>query len=230
MDIHHSEILKKTSLFKRMSDEDMKSVLSCLAPGFTSYKKNELISVSGDGLDSIGILLKGEASVVKEDAAGRSVIMTFLKPGDLFGEMAAFLPAPSWPATVKAQLDCDVMFIKSIKITSGCTNNCAWHKILVVNLLETISKRALLLNKKVEYLMIKGMRAKICSYLLEQYKVSGSRTFTIPVNRGELAEFLNVSRPSMSRELCRMRDEGVIDFHLESFKINDLDALRNSTL
>lgn len=40
------------------------------------------------------------------------------------------------------------------------------------------------------------------------------------------ADFLNVSRPSMSREICQMRDEGIIDFHLSAFRIKDMEALK----
>jgi DNA-binding transcriptional regulator LsrR (DeoR family) len=49
----------------------------------------------------------------------------------------------------------------------------------------------------------------------------------LPLKRNELADFLNVSRPSMSREMCAMRDEGIIEFHLSTFKIKDLEALKN---
>lgn len=51
--------------------------------------------------------------------------------------------------------------------------------------------------------------------------------FRIQMNREQLAEFLNVSRPSMSRELSRMRDEGIIDFHLSTFKILDIEKLKS---
>jgi DNA-binding transcriptional regulator LsrR (DeoR family) len=46
------------------------------------------------------------------------------------------------------------------------------------------------------------------------------------MNRQQLADFLNVSRPSMSRELSRMRDEGIIDFHLSAVRILDIERLK----
>lgn len=48
----------------------------------------------------------------------------------------------------------------------------------------------------------------------------------LPMNRNELADFLNVTRPSLSREMSRLREEGVIDFHMESIKILQVDVLR----
>ena len=49
----------------------------------------------------------------------------------------------------------------------------------------------------------------------------------LPLKRNEMADFLNIARPSLSREMCRMRDEGIIDFHRESIKIKDPDALKS---
>ena len=71
------------------------------------------------------------------------------------------------------------------------------------------------------------MRGKISAFLLEQYEKQGSATFILPLKRNEMAEFLNVARPSLSREMCRMRDEGLIDFHQSTIKIKDLEALKN---
>ena len=64
-------------------------------------------------------------------------------------------------------------------------------------------------------------------YLIDQYKISKNTTLTIPLKRNELADFLNVSRPSLSREMCAMRDEGIIDFHLSTFKIKDIELLKS---
>jgi DNA-binding transcriptional regulator LsrR (DeoR family) len=83
-----------------------------------------------------------------------------------------------------------------------------------------------MLNKQVEYLTIKSIRGKISTFLIEQYNTFGSLTFVLPMNRKEFAEFLNVSRPSLSREMSRMRDEGIIDFHMSAVKIIDLDRLK----
>lgn len=88
-------------------------------------------------------------------------------------------------------------------------------------MLKILSDKAMSLNKQVEYLSIKGMREKLCTYIWEQYKKQGSLLIHLPMKRNEMADFLNVSRPSMSRELCKMRDEGLIDFYLSTVKIVD---------
>jgi len=73
--------------------------------------------------------------------------------------------------------------------------------------------------------VVKSIKGKISKYLLELYRKSGNYTF-MPLKRGELADFLNVSRPTLSREFCKLRDDGIIDFHKESVHINDIEALK----
>jgi CRP-like cAMP-binding protein len=102
---------------------------------------------------------------------------------------------------------------------------CVGHKQLMINMLEIVSDKALGLNRKVNYLSIKSMRGKIAKYLIEEYRKADKVMFEIRYNRNELAEFLNVSRPSMSRELSRMKEEGIIDYHQSTFKVIDVQAL-----
>ncbi len=219
-------ILKRNKLFEGVDLAELKSMLDCLDCRFRQYGRNEYIALAGEKFDSVGIIVKGNASVIKEDLDGNRIIMTMLKPGDMFGEMAAFSNKPVWPASVHSQEKCTVCFIPAARIVSACKNACCWHTILIQNLLRTVSEKALLLNRKVEYLSIKSMRGRISAFLLEQYKKTGKMTLTISMNRNQLADFLNVSRSSMSREMCRMKEEGIIDFHKSTFRIFDIKALR----
>ncbi len=218
--------LKKNTLFDGINNSDLKTMLNCLNYDIREYEKSEYIALAGEPFESVGIIVKGSAAVLKEDINGNRVIMALLKPGDMFGEMAAFSSKPLWPANVYVQENCTVCFIPSYKIAGACDNACQWHATLIRNLLKTISEKALLLNRKVEYLSIKSMRGRICAFLLEQNKRTGRTMITLPMNRNELADFLNVSRSSMSREMCKMKDEGIIDFHKADFKIIDIEALK----
>lgn len=214
-------------LFAGIDSEELEIMLECLNPAVRSYKKNEYLAVQGDDLHGLGVLLEGEVMVVKENAAGERVIMAVLGAGDIFGETAAFSGARKWPASVLAQVDCKAFFLPPEKITGNCQRQCPSHRRLITNMLRIVSDKALALNKKVEYLTIKNLRGKISAFLLEHYEKQGSATFTLPLKRNEMAEFLHVARPSLSREMCRMREEGVIDFHKSTIKIKDLEALKN---
>lgn len=220
------EILLHSPLFNGITLEALDAVIDCLRPKVYTYPKSSYVAVEGEDFTGLGILLAGKATVIKENAAGTRIVMTTMAEGDMFGEMIVFSTSNIWPVSVIAQAECQVMFLPSVKIMGTCSNVCANHKQLITNMLTIISERAIMLNRKVEYLAIRGMREKICTYLLEQHKLTARKTFTMTLNRNDLADFLNVSRTALSREMGRMRDEGMIEFYRSSLKITDLEALK----
>jgi CRP-like cAMP-binding protein len=151
--------------------------------------------------------------------------MTQQKKGGMFGEMVAFSSMKVWPATVVAETNCTILSLKPEIIINHCQKMCVGHKQLMLNMLELVSNKALGLNRKVNYLSIKSMRGKLSKFLMEEYSKTSKTMFEIEFNRNELSEFLHVSRPSMSRELSRMKEEGIIDYYQATFKLLNIEAL-----
>lgn len=218
-------VLENCILFTGIESGELNSILECLKPRVVQYKKDEIIATEGDSFTEFGVVLQGGVSIVKESASGNRTIIGMFEEGEMFGEIAAFAGKGKWPSTVIAQHDCYVMFLPPEKIVGECEKMCVGHRLLIVNMLRILSGRAMMLNRKVEYLTIKTIRGKVSAYLLEQYKKNESLIFVLPLNRDELAEFLNVSRPALSREMCQMRDEGIIDFHMSSVRISDIESI-----
>jgi len=211
-----------------MSEEEIIALLECLKPKVARFEKNETINSAGDTFEGVGVVLEGQAAVVKENASGNRVIIAVLKQGDIFGEMAAFSGNGKWPATVIAQTDCSIMYVPPDKILGQCEKTCTSHRTLIMNMLRILSDKALTLGRKLEYLTMKSVRGKIAKYLIECYKKTGHATLFLPLNRNELADFLNITRPSLSRELCIMRDEGLIDFHRSSVRLKNIKELEKA--
>jgi CRP-like cAMP-binding protein len=220
------DVLSKTELFAGLDKYEIANMVRCLEPKIIEYERSDFIAIAGEEFRGIGIILEGDAMAYKENVAGTRVMMKLLEPGDVFGEIVAFSTQSGWPVTVEAQRQCKVLFISRERIVGECRQMCPWHRRIIENMLMVVSERALALSRKVEYLSIKSIRGKISTFLLEQHGKTGKTMFMLPMNRNELADFLNVSRPSLSREMCNMRDEGVIDFHKASVRIKDIEALR----
>lgn len=222
---NHIDALMNCILFNEMTADEILILIACLKPRIRRFTKNSIANLAGEPFEGIGVVLRGQASIVKESGAGNRIILAILMPGDIFGEMAAFSGGGVWPATIIAQTDIDIMYIPPDKMVSQCRNACENHRMLIMNMLSILSGKALALSRKLEYLSVKNMRGRIAKFLIEQYRKTGQTMFMLPMNRNEMADFLNVARPSLSREMCSMRDEGLIDFHRSSVRLMNIEGL-----
>lgn len=199
-----------------------------------SYKKNyesdEYIFFTGSEINYVGIVLNGSLEILKEDLAGSRHILDFLGPSDIFAEGIACTKKHISPVTVRTKESSSVLFIPFEKIIKTCSNSCNFHIQLIKNMMMLLGEKNYTMNQKMELLILKGMREKLASYLLLESNKHKSLTFQIVPNRNELAEYLNVSRTSMCRELARMKDLGILDYYQHSFKILSVDKLKDCLL
>jgi CRP-like cAMP-binding protein len=218
-------VLKNCALFRRIGEADIANLLKCLDAQVKSFKAEEYIFFSGDEVGSVGIVLTGVVEVMKENLAGNKHIVAFLGPADMFAEGIVCTMKRISPVTVRVKEDAKILLIPYERIIKSCGNSCVFHINLIQNMMVVLGEKNVNLNRKLELLTLKGMREKLASYLLNESNERGSNMFQIMLNRGELADFLNVARTSMCRELARMKDEGIIDFYGNSFKLINKEVL-----
>lgn len=224
------DILKKCALFKNIDQDEFIHLLQCINAHRKSYLANEYIFFAGEQVDYVSVVLEGSVEIIKENAAGSKHIVAFLGPSHLFAEGIVCTPDRVSPVTVRVKENSKILFVPYERIVKSCGNACSFHLQLVTNMMMILGNKNLALNNKIDLLVLKGMREKIATYLLGEQKQSNSLTFQIVPNRNELAEYLNVSRTSMCRELARMKDEGILDYYQNSFKILSLDELKDCLL
>ncbi len=222
-----AERLADCPLFAGISQAGITSLLPCLEPNPRSFRKGEILGQAGSPQDVIGIVLDGQVQVQQENFAGERLIVGLFGSGELFGEVAAYAGRGIWPNTVVAASDGQVLFLPYERLSQSCCQACDYHQKLIRNMLGIVAGKAMLMNSRLSYLKLRGMREKLAAFLYDRYRQTSSKTFLINMNREALADYLNVSRPSMSRELGRMKDEGIIDFYRSSFTIRNLEALRS---
>lgn len=216
--------LRKCPLFRGIDSKDLEKMIRCLASRVETYHKGAAIVLAGQSFHSLGILLEGQAKVVQDHSDGRQLMMNQLSSGDVFGEVEAF-STENWTYTVEAVEVCTVLYLEPCRLIGTCRNACPWHHTLIENLLERIAYRTQLLSRQVYYLTIRSLRGRISALLLEESQKAGKSTFMLKMNRNEMANFLNVARPSLSRELARMRDDGLISYYNSSMRILNTEAL-----
>lgn len=212
-------ILKKSPLFNEISENDLESMLTCLSATIKKYKKNEIIYMTGDRLDKVGVVVEGNVHIVKEDILGNRNIIAHMHEGQLFGEAFACAEVDNLPVSVISNSNCIIIFIDYKKVIYTCNNSCVFHHKLLENMLGILARKNILLSNKIEHISKRTTREKALSYLFTQVQQQGKNTFKIPFNRQELADYLSVDRSALSTELGKLRDEGIIEFDRNEFKI-----------
>ncbi|MGB8454966.1 MAG: Crp/Fnr family transcriptional regulator [Anaerocolumna sp.] len=213
-------ILKKVSLFTGFGTAGIEDVLGCLGCNVKHYIKNQTIILTGSEISSIGIILKGSVQVIREDIMGNRMIVTSLGEGEIFGETFACAGILESPVSVVATEACRILMIAVNRIVTPCSNACSFHSRLITNLLQLLAEKNLYLNNKMELLSKRTIRGKIMAYLTLEAERHHSNSFEIPLNRNELADYLCIDRSAMSREISKLKKEGMIEFQKNYFKWN----------
>ena len=213
------EIIKSNPLFKEIIENDLETMLSCLSAKQCFYNQNSFIFLTGESIHHIGIMMSGKIIITKEDGFGNRSIIAEVIPGEMFGEAFACSGIENSTVSVQAAADSVVLLIDYKRIVTTCSSACIFHTKLIENMLAILAKKVLMLNQKIGIVSKRTTREKLMAYFEIQKDRANSNKFTIPYNREELADFLFVDRSAMSRELCRMRDEGLIDFRKNRFEI-----------
>ncbi|MBQ9922626.1 MAG: Crp/Fnr family transcriptional regulator [Clostridia bacterium] len=212
-------ILKRTQMFAGVSDDEISSMLFCLGASIKSFTKGEYVLRRGERLEHILVLAEGSLCIQNDDYWGNRSILDKIAVGGMFGEAYAAPESDALLNDVVAIEDSTVIFFDVKRILTTCSSACRFHSMVVQNMFFAISEKNRKLVQKLGHMSKRSTREKLISYLSEESKKHNSSTFSIPFNRQQLADFLSVDRSAMSNELCKMRDEGLLEFEKNQFKL-----------
>lgn len=211
--------LYQTRLFSGISLNDIARMLQCLSATRKKYLKDEMVIRAGDFVDDIGIILQGSAQSTKLSITGKQIIVSLHYPGGYTAVLTAVSRGRRCPMSVQAIEPLEVLFIPVKRILSCCKDFCTAHEQLLGNLFDSIAERALELHDRNDCLIMPTIRDKVLTYLTRVMREAGTETFTIPFDREAMAEYLDVDRSALSRELAWMKRDGLIDFYRNEFKL-----------
>ncbi len=206
-------------MFAGVGEDEIESMLSCLGARLRSYKKGEFVFRQGERLSDITVLVEGRLHIQKDDYWGNRSILAEISVGEMFGEAYAAPDSGALVNDVVAIEDSLVIFFDVKRILTTCSSACRFHAAVVQNMFFAISEKNRRLVQKLGHISQRTTREKLISYLSEQAQRQSSASFTIPFNRQQLADFLSVDRSAMSNELCKMRDDGLLEFDKNRFKL-----------
>ncbi len=211
-------IIEKLDMFKGIGD-DLENVLKCLKAVTKSYRPDEILVSAGVKPNFVGIVLKGSVLITKEDMDGNRIIIAEISESGMYGEALACAGVKFSPVTVITPNGCEVLLIDVNHIITTCNLSCKMHSQLIKNMIYIIASKNLLLNRRIDILTQKTLREKLLMFFRSEMERNNSNMFKINFKREELADYLFANRSALSRELSYMREEGIIEYDKNMFKI-----------
>jgi len=210
-------------LFEGMTEAEQLALLECLKAQIKHFHKGENLLCEHETIGWLGIVLTGLTEASKLDMSGKRLIISRLGSGSVFGDVLSLHCEQRSPVTVTALESVSALLIPVASLLRPCRTHCENHDELIRNLLRSVSEKYFDLQDQYICVTQPTMRKKIM-YFLESASGAGAsghrdRVFSIPYDRAALAEYLNVERSALSRELSAMKRDGLIDYYKNSFRL-----------
>lgn len=210
-------------LFHGMEPGEIASALARFHARVKEYKRGAVILHAGDTTTSLALVLEGSVTIQSDDFWGNRTILTMIGTGGLFAETYALLHETLLVDAV-ANTRSEILFLDIAELSKTSETETPWSAKFLSNLLTITAKKNLTLASRSFDTAAKTIRGRVMSYLNSVALKKHARSFEIPFDRQQLADYLNVERTALSKELGKMKREGLIDFLKNRFEILETSA------
>lgn len=218
--------LKKSMLFLGMTETEINECLKKSGAKVVEYKKGDIIFHQKEEPLKLMMLIEGTVVIGNNSSDGRrSVVATFNQTGELFGEVFVFLNKKSYDHYAQATVQARILQIPKAFIYNAEGRNDTYYTKMIANVLSILAHKAYFLNQRLQVMACATLRQKLAKILLQNVSAEGE--VRLGMNREALADFLNVARPSLSRELMKMQEDGLLRIEKKNIYINKLEELEN---
>lgn len=205
-------------IFQNIQPEEYRDLVDCGCFRFTEAAKGTVLFRAGDRTREFGVLLSGEVHIESLDVWGNRVILHSVSAGQSFAETYAFCQVPLM-VDVTAVRDSRVLLVHLGVLNAPASREKSWYPKLLHSLLVLSTGKNLAWSTRMFCISSKNIRTRVMTYLSGEARKHGSLEFTIPFDRQQMADYLNVERSALSKELGRMRKEGILDFRKNRFRL-----------
>ena len=211
--------LKENIIFNGMTLDEIDQALNELCAIEKAYEKNSLILCAGDITDSLGLVLSGSVTIESNDMWGNKTILSNVGEGGFFAETYALLENEPLLVDVRANENCRILFFKVGSLKKLKSNMNLWSFKLISNILMISANKNLHLSGRSFHTSPKTIRGRVMAYLNSVSLKKGSNEFDIPFDRQQLADYLNLDRSALSKELGKMKKDGLIEVRKNHFEL-----------
>ncbi|MBO4677847.1 MAG: Crp/Fnr family transcriptional regulator [Oscillospiraceae bacterium] len=210
------DIALSMSLFSSFSPEETGEVISALEGEIERYPRGSILVAAGQQAPAASsfffLLLSGRVHMIRYGLQGEQCMIDYLMPGCVLGMPQAIGGARYFHNAMQAGADCTLL-----RLALPGQNASPLVQRLLRNLLQVVSRQNVRLMEKVDVLSGRSVREKILIYLRIESEIHGSREFDIPLKRQELADYIYVDRTTLSHELGKMQQEGLLSVRRNHF-------------
>ena len=211
------EALSHCGLFFGMSAEERERLLHCVGSEVTRYEKNAVLWYPGQQIAACAVVLSGALRAESVSAAGKRSVIAWHGAGSLVGDILMASPDQGSPVYVIAAEPTAVLRLPFSRVMGGCPHCCEAHARLRENLIQEIAVKYWALRQRLDYLANPSLRGRILAFLTDRAGAEG--VVTLGMTREDMADFLSVNRSALSRELGRMKRDGLIDVCRDTFRL-----------
>lgn len=210
-------------LFENMSEQEITQMNKSKFMKKRIYAKNTHIYHMGDVIDSVGIVLSGNVIIENIDIWGNKSIISYANEGEIFAETYALSQTPMMVDVVCAEC-CEILFINLKNALKPENSNQTWYPKFMNSLLMLSAQKNLALSRRIFCTSSKAVRTRVLAYLSEESVKVDSTDFEIPFDRQQMADYLNLDRSALSKELSKMKSDGILDYRKNHFVLLDTET------
>ncbi len=218
------QFLKLNVLFKDFSSKELSAFFADNNYTIAEYKRNSIVHFESEKCSTMDIILIGEVIIQRIDEKGNILTVAQFDAGNNIGGNLLFSHYPFYPMTVVAKSDTTILHINKDLVLQLCQNN----KNFLLEFLKCISYKSIILTNKIKSISMKSIRESIIDFLNYEYYSQKNSRIKLNITKKELAERLGIRRTSLSRELNKMRKDGLISYDANSITIEDFSIIKSS--
>lgn len=219
--MRYLQSIKKCPVFTGIQEDKMEVLLEEISMLYQCFESGETIYRTGDTATVIGIIVDGCLELKKYLPNGNVFCVFHRNVGEVIGGGVIFSQNSIYPYDVIATTKCEVAFIDKQEFLKLLTKDTA----LMSNMLGLFADRVTHFETRLEMFSYSSIQKKIAYSLLNDFHAEDRAEIYLPFTKQSWAEYLNVSRPSLSRELKAMAEADFIKVNKNVIQILDSKKL-----
>jgi len=204
----YMDLIEKTPFLESLKTNDITRLLDDRSFKTSMYSKNSVVHFEGEECQKLEIVLLGKVVVERIDESGSLMTIAEFFDDDMIGGNLLFSKKPFYPMTITTKQSSLIL-----EIDKGCLFDLfSSNQEFLRCYLEFVSDHATILGDKIKHYVNRTIRERLLNFLNYESQKQHSNHIKLNMTKKELAEKIGVQRTSLSRELSKMKKEGLILF------------------